>query len=88
MKSISDKISQYLADQTASIERGPLHMRSIRADTMQRDWEKKEQMLLLWVNGKKSRPHPFNGEINAFDIARCRNHFAALAVKYRELSHA
>lgn len=81
---IADKIGDYLAKETASIERGPMHLRAIRANTMRADWEKKEQMLLNWAVDPQGRPQPFGGEINAFDCARCINHFAAKAAKYRE----
>lgn len=80
----ADKIKGYLDEETARIERGPIHMRAIRADTMRADWEKKEKMLLAWANDPGERKHPFGGQINAFDAARCINHFAGLGAKYRD----
>lgn len=80
----ADKIGEYLAKETASIERGPMNLRAIRADTMRADWEKKEQRLLAWALDPQDKPQPFGGEINAFDCARCINHFAGKAAKYRE----
>lgn len=79
---MADQITEYLEKETAAIERGPIHMRAIRAGTMMRDWEKKEALLAAWAASDDDKPAPFGGQISAIDAARCINHFAALKQKW------
>ncbi len=83
-----DKIADYIARESAQIERLPRHLRAAKADFIRRDFERKEAILLAWATAGNPGPMPFNGDINAFDTARVVNHFAGIAAKYREFSYA
>lgn len=71
----------WLREETERIERGPIHMRAVRANTHMIDWGRKEQILLQWAKDQRGT-QPFKGEINAFHCARAINHFAALKQKW------